>query len=138
MILLDTNVVSEVMRPSPDPRVIGWLNSADARELHICTISIAEIIFGLELLPEGQRRQGLEERFQSFLSAAFTHRVLSFDQAAARQYGPIMAERRRAGQPMSAPDGQIAAIACSQAMHLATRNTRDFHSCGLTLIDPWG
>ena len=138
MILLDTNVVSEVMRPSPHPGVIAWLNAVDAGELYISTISIAEIIFGLELLPPGQRRQGFEERFESFLSAAFDHRVLVFDQAAARHYGPIMAARRRAGSPMAAPDGQIAAIARSQAMDLATRNTRDFRSCGLALIDPWG
>ncbi|MGB7565464.1 MAG: type II toxin-antitoxin system VapC family toxin [Prochlorococcaceae cyanobacterium] len=138
MILLDTNVVSEVMRPSPDPGVIGWLNAVDAGDLYLSRISIAEIIFGLELLPPGQRRQGLEERFEAFLSAAFAHRVLSFDQAAARQYGPIMAERRRTGSPMAAPDGQIAAIARSQAMDLATRNTSDFRSCGLTLINPWG
>ena len=137
MILLDTNVISEVMRPTPHPRVIGWLNATDAGELHVSTISIAEIIFGLELLPPGQRRQGLEERFQAFLSAAFSHRLLPFDEAAARHYGPIMAKRRRGGLPMAAPDGQIAAIARSKSMNLATRNTRDFRSCGVPLLDPW-
>jgi toxin FitB len=137
LILLDTNVLSEVMRPAPDPRVIAWLNAADAGDLYVSTISIAEIVFGIELQPPGQRRQGLTERFESFLSAAFAHRLLPFDEAAARRYGPIMAERRRAGLPMTAPDGQIAAIAHSKGMTLATRNRRDFLSCGVALIDPW-
>jgi predicted nucleic acid-binding protein len=137
LILLDTNVLSEVMRPAPDPRVIAWLNAADAADLYVSTISIAEIVFGIELLPSGQRRQNLTERFASFLSAAFAHRLLPFDEAAARRYGPIMADRRRAGRPMAAPDGQIAAITHSRGMTLATRNRRDFLSCGVALIDPW-
>lgn len=138
MILLDTNVISEVMRPAPDQRVIRWLNEAEASHIHLSTISVAEILLGLDLLPAGRRRQGLEERFEAFLEQAFAHRLLSFDEAAARHYGPLMAERRRAGRPMAAPDGQIAAIGRSRAMALATRNRRDFESCGLTLINPWG
>ena len=86
------------MRPAPDPRVVCWLNGADAGILHVSTISIAEILYGLDLLPAG---------------------------------------RRRAGRPMAAPDGQIAAIARSRAMALATRNIRDFEACGLALINPW-
>jgi len=135
--LLDTNVISEVMRPAPDPRVIGWLNQADAGQLHVSTISIAEILYGLDLLPAGRRRLGLEERVEAFLVQAFSQRIMSFDQAAARHYGPLMADRRRAGRPMAAPDGQIAAIARSRAMALATRNYRDFEACGLALIHPW-
>lgn len=125
------------MRPAAEPRVIAWLNAAEAGQLYLSTISVAEICFGLDLLPPGRRRQGLEERFEAFLQAAFAHRLLPFDQAAARCYGPLMGNRRRAGCPMAAPDGQIAAIAASRAMALATRNSRDFQSIGLALIDPW-
>jgi predicted nucleic acid-binding protein len=138
LILLDTNVISEMMRPAPDQRVIHWLNEAEAGRLHLSTVSIAEILFGLDLLPAGRRRQGLEERFEAFLDQAFAHRLLSFDEAAARHYGPLMGGRRRAGRTMAAPDGQIAAIARSRAMALATRNRGDFESCGLSLINPWG
>lgn len=137
MILLDTNVISEMMRPAPDSGVIRWLNNANSGQLHVSTISIAEILYGLNLLPAGHRRQALETRFELFLGQAFAHRILSFDEAAARHYGPLMGDRRRAGLPMTAPDGQIASIAHSHAMAVATRNSRDFGSCGLALINPW-
>jgi predicted nucleic acid-binding protein len=137
LILLDTNIISEVMRPAPDPRVICWLNGADAGILHVSTISIAEILYGLDLLPAGRRRVGMEEQVEAFLLKGFSQRIMSFDKGAARHYGPLMADRRRAGRPMAAPDGQIAAIARSRAMALATRNIRDFEACGLALINPW-
>jgi predicted nucleic acid-binding protein len=137
LILLDTNILSEVMRPAPDPRVICWLNGADAGLLHVSTISIAEILYGLDLLPAGRRRVGMEEQVEAFLLKGFNHRIMSFDEGAARHYGPLMADRRRAGRPMAAPDGQIAAISRSRAMALATRNIRDFEACGLALINPW-
>ena len=137
MILLDTNILSEVMRPAPDPRVICWLNGADAGLLHVSTISIAEILYGLDLLPAGRRRVGMEEQVEAFLLKGFGQRIMSFDEGAARHYGPLMADRRRAGRQMAAPDGQIAAIARSRAMALATQNIRDFEACGLALINPW-
>lgn len=137
MILLDTNILSEVMRPAPDPRVICWLNGSDAGHLHVSTISIAEILYGLDLLPAGRRRLGMEEQVEAFLLKGFSQRIMAFDEGAARHYGPLMADRRRAGRPMAAPDGQIAAIARSRAMALATRNIRDFEACGLALINPW-
>jgi predicted nucleic acid-binding protein len=137
LILLDTNIIYEVMRSAPDPRVICWLNGADAGILHVSTISIAEILYGLDLLPAGRRRVGMEEQVEAFLLKGFSQRIMSFDEGAARHYGPLMADRRRAGRPMAAPDGQIAAIARSRAMALATRNIRDFEACGLALINPW-
>jgi len=137
LILLDTNIISEVMRPAPDPRVICWLNEADVGILHVSTISIAEILYGLDLLPAGRRRVGMKEQVEAFLLKGFSQRIMSFDEGAARHYGPLMADRRRAGRPMAAPDGQIAAIARSRAMALATRNIRDFEACGLALINPW-
>jgi hypothetical protein len=137
LILLDTNIISEVMRTAPDPRVICWLNGADAGILHVSTISIAEILYRLDLLPAGRRRVGMEEQVEAFLLKGFSQRIISFDEGAARHYGPLMADRRRAGRPMAAPDGQIAAIARSRAMALATRNIRDFEACGLALINPW-
>ena len=125
------------MRPAPDPRVICWLNGADAGLLHVSTISIAEILYELDLLPAGRRRVGMEEQVEAFLLKGFNQQIMSLDEGAARHYGPLMADRRRAGRPMAAPDGQIAAIARSRAMALATRNIRDFEACGMALINPW-
>ena len=137
MILLDTNVVSEIMRPEPALAVINWLNAADAGALYLSTISVAEIEFGIALLPMGQRRDGLRQRFEAFLARAFAFRMLPFDEPAARAYGPIMGIRRRGGRPMSVPDGQIAAIAHSRGAAVATRNQVDFTDCGVQLVNPW-
>ena len=135
MILLDTNVISEVMRPEPALAVIQWLNSVDSAMLHLSVISIGEIEYGLRCLPEGKRREDLEARFADFVQRAFPMRVLAYDEQAARHYGAIMAERRHQGRPMSAPDGQIAAVARSHDMAVATRNLADFDGLGLDLIN---
>lgn len=137
MILIDTNVLSEVMRPEPARPLVDWLNDQDSSGLFISAITIAEIEFGLGILPDGQRRTVLRERFDRFIEEAFAFRVLPFDDSAARVYGDIMAGRRRSGRPLSVPDGQIAAISRSGAYSLATRNTRDFEGCGLELINPF-
>jgi toxin FitB len=137
LILLDTNVVSEVMRRAPIPKVVTWLNNANSNELYLSSISIAEIAYGLQVLPEGKRRQEIATRFVQFLEGGFNFRTLAFDDRAAFAYGDLMATTRALGRPMSMPDGQIAAIAKSQGMSLATRNVNDFEATGLTLINPW-
>ena len=138
MILLDTNVVSEVMRVAPTPAVLTWLNEQDSTTLFVSTVTIAEIEYGLRVLPDGKRRVGLRERFEHFLAQAFAGRVCDFDQAAARSYGEVMGGRREIGRPMSVPDGQIAAIARSRGYAVATRNVADFEDCGLSLVNPFG
>lgn len=138
MILVDTNVVSEVMRPAPSPSVLAWLNGQDALGLFLSTVSIAEIGYGIRVLPEGKRRRELEDRFERFVAEGFGQRILGFDEPAARIYPAVMARRREMGRPMGLPDGQIAAIARANRCVLATRNIRDFEACGLELINPFG
>ena len=137
MILLDTNVVSEVMAPKPKESVLDWLNSQRTEALYLSTITIAEISYGLHVLPAGKRRQMLEGRFDLFIGSGFAQRVLSFDERAARLYGELMSQRRKLGRPMSILDGQIAAIARANRFAVATRNVRDFERCGLEIVNPF-
>ena len=137
VILLDTNVVSEVMRTSPAENVLTWLNRQDAGKLFTSTVTIGEIAYGLRIMPSGKRRAGLGERFERFVALAFDGRVLAYDEAAARAYGELMGERKELGRPMSVPDGQIAAIARSAHLSVATRNVPDFERCGIELVDPF-
>ena len=137
MILLDTNVVSEVMRTSPAENVLAWLNRQDTGKLFTSTVTIGEVAHGLRIMPSGKRRSGLGERFERFVALAFDGRVLPYDEAAARAYGELMGERRKLGRPMSVPDGQIAAIARSAHLSVATRNVSDFERCGIELVDPF-
>ncbi len=138
MILLDTNVVSEAMRIVPDPGVLRWLNERETSDLYLSTVTIAEVSYGLQILPEGQRRDTISERFEQFVERGFRHRVLSFDEPAAFAYGEIMARRKTIGRPMSVLDGQIAAIARTHNMGVATRNIGDFEPTGIELVNPWG
>ncbi len=137
MILLDTNVVSAVMASKPDPNVVAWLDGQPAETLYLPTIAIAEIGFGLAVLADGRRKRDLAERFEGFVAAGFAHRILPFGRAAADLYGPIMAHRRGLGRPMSALDGQVAAIAKASHLAVATRNVRDFDECGLEIVNPF-
>lgn len=137
MILLDTNIISEMMKPIPSNNVIVWIDQQESTQLFISTVTIGEIVYGLNALPEGSRRNLLEEAFNKSIMDAFRHRVLSFDEAAAHLYGKIMASRRALGRPLNIPDGQIAAIAHANGLAVATRNTRDFSDCGLSLINPF-
>lgn len=137
MILLDTNVVSAVMAPSPPRVVVSWLNDQETVTLFLSTITIAEIDYGLWILPQGKRRSSLEERFQKFVTEGFEQRVLDFNWSAARLYGEVMGRRRALGRPLSAPDGMIASIARANDLSIATRNVRDFEACGVELIDPF-
>lgn len=137
MILLDTNIVSEVMRIEPSPSVISWLNEQNSLHLFLSSVTIAEIAFGFRALPMGKRRRFLESRFQTFLDQGFNGQVVPFDRAAAELYASIMEHRQSIGRPMSILDGQIAAIARNHRFSLATRNTRDFEECGLGLVNPF-
>ncbi len=137
MILLDTNVVSEVMRTSPAPTVLAWLNEQRSESLFVPAITIGEIAYGLRILPVGKRRSALADRFERFVALAFDERVLAYDESAARAYGDLMGERKESGRPMSVPDGQIAAIARSRHLSVATRNVSDFERCGIDVIDPF-
>ena len=136
--MLDTNVVSEAMRIVPDPGVLRWLNESETGDLYLSTITIAEVSYGLQILPEGGRRDAISGRFEQFVNRGFSHRVLSFDEPAAIVYGEIMARTKKIGRPMSVPDGQIAAIAKTHNLVVATRNTEDFEPTGMELVNPWG
>lgn len=137
MIILDTNVVSEFMTSPPASQVLNWLNAQEVTSLYLTTITIAEIGYGLRAMPEGKRRRLLSERFEQFIDAAFTQRILSFDESAARIYGEIMCQRKEIGRPMSNLGGQIAAVARSRGFGVATRNTKDFECCQIELVNPF-
>lgn len=138
MILLDTNVVSELMKTEPVEAVLGWLNGQPSERLYLSVVTIGEIAYGLRILPDGKRRSGLRERFERFVVLAFDQRVLAFDESAARIYGDLMGDRKELGLPMSVPDGQIAAIARRDHLAIATRNVLDFEHCGIEVINPFG
>jgi toxin FitB len=137
MIVLDTNVVSEPLRPAPSASVMDWIRSQPNTVMFATTITEAELLYGIALLPLGKRRSSLESAVQREFTVQFSGRILSFDSAAAREYAEIAATRRRAGRPMSDADARIAAIARSRGAELATRNVADFAGCGLEVINPW-
>ena len=137
MVLLDTNVVSELMLDFPNPAILAWMDDQASRELFVTAVTEAEIRTGVAFLPEGARRRGLLDAVERILGGLFADRVLPFDSAAACAYADIAAARRAAGRPMSQPDCQIAAIALSCGMAVATRNVRDFSETGVGVIDPW-
>ena len=137
MVVLDTNVVSELMRHDPHADVLLWLDDRATRELFVTAITEAEIRTGIAFLPEGRRRRGIAEAADRAFGGLFAGRVLPFDSPAARAYAEIAAARRVAGRPVSQADGQIAAIARSRGMAVATRNIGDFDNIGIEIIDPW-
>ena len=137
MILLDTNVLSELVRPNPAPNVINWLAAQSPSAIFTTTITQAEIFYGLRLLPEGRRRLELTAAISLIFDQDLTGRVLPFDRDAAISFADLAAERRHAGNPICQLDAQIAAIARAHGATLATRNTRDFSGCGIALLDPW-
>jgi predicted nucleic acid-binding protein len=137
MILLDTNVLSELMRPTVSQAVIDWLDQQLATDLYISAITRAEIELGVGLLPSGKRKDRLAYAAAKMFEE-FTGRCLAFEETAAVEYGKLVAHRQKAGHPISVEDAQISAIALSHIMSLATRNTKDFSSIkGLELINPW-
>lgn len=137
MILLDTNVLSALMRREADPAVVAWLDSQPPESIWTTAITVFEIRFGIEILERGRRRKNLEDAFAKALEEDFEGRVLVFDQAAAEAAAAIAAEQRRAGRPVEIRDVEIAGIAAARKATLATRNTRHFEGTGIALIDPW-
>ena len=137
MIILDTNVVSELMKPVSDAAVERWTALQPAESLYVTSITRAEIFLGILLLPKGKRRVQLEEAAEGLFAEDFGARVLSFGGEAARRYAEIAAARRRAGRPISHFDAQIAAIAGVHDATLSTRNIDDFKGCGVKLLNPW-
>ena len=137
MIVLDTNVVSEMMKPSPKRSVIDWLNRQETTTLYLSAITLAEIGYGLYAMPDGKRRRLLEDRFEEFIADGFDQRILGFDLKAARAYREVMGRRKTLGRPMSILDGQIASIARANRFAVATRNVDDFEECGVSLINPF-
>ena len=137
MILLDTNVISEMMRPRPDPAVGRWLADRPPASVFISAITEAELRYGLALLPEGKRRSALTVVMEEMLAEDFRERIIAFDSSAAVAFVRIAADRRQAGRPISQPDAQIAATARSRGAALATRNVADFEGCGIVIVNPW-
>jgi toxin FitB len=137
MILLDTNVVSELMKPQPSPNVVDWVEKQPAGELFTTAITEAEIFYGIELLSKGKRREGLLAAAEAMFTEDFAGRVLGFESNATRDFSRIAAHRRTLGKPISHADAQIAAIARVHGAKLATRNTSDFADCDIAVDNPW-
>ena len=137
MIVLDTNVVSEMMRPVPEAVVLRWFGNHATEDLCVTAITMAEILYGIELLPLGKRRAALGAGAEKMFGVVFAEHILSFEEKAAQAFSLIAASRRRQGKPMSEFDAQIAAVARAHGATLATGDTSDFEGCGLGLINPW-
>jgi predicted nucleic acid-binding protein len=137
MILLDTNIVSELVRPAPEPAVERWLADQSESAVFISAITEAELRVRVAIMPAGQRRTRLAEEIEGMLVEDFGGRILPFDSPAAIAFAVIAADRRRAGRPVSQADAQIAAVARSRGATLATRNVEDFEGCGIEIINPW-
>lgn len=136
MILLDTNVVSEAMKPVPDDAVRGWLDEQAAETLYLSSVTIAELMFGIGALPKGKRKDKLADALDGVMEL-FADRVLPFDIDAARHYADLAVKARAAGKGFPTPDGYIAAIAASKGFVVATRDTSAFDAAGVEVIDPW-
>jgi toxin FitB len=137
MIVLDTNVLSEALRPSPSANVLRWLASRQSDELFITTITQAEILYGIEALPAGKRRTRLHTAIEEIFSADFQGRILPFDEDSARIFAQIVRARETIGRPISQFDAMIAAISRSRRAAIATRNRNDFEHCGIPILNPW-
>lgn len=138
MIVLDTNVLSELMKAAPADKVVGWTAGQPATSLYTTSITQAEILHGIILLPVGRRRNAIETAAAAMFREDFGGRILPFGSDAAYAYARIAADRRRAGRPISHFDAQIAAIARSAGAAIATRNVVDYEGCGVRVINPWG
>ncbi|MEM7091813.1 MAG: type II toxin-antitoxin system VapC family toxin [Actinomycetota bacterium] len=137
MYLLDTNVLSELMRPRPAAGVVGWTREQPLERLHVAAVTIAEVHFGLALIEDDERHRELRRRFDRLVVDGFSARVIDFDRHVAAECGRLQAQRCRTGRPMSVPDAQIAATARTSDLVVATRNVRDFRDLGLDLFNPF-
>lgn len=136
MIILDTNVVSEMMKPDPAPAVRAWLNLQDAEALHLSAVTCAESWFGIRAMPQGRRRSLLERAFDDVM-ALFDGRVLPFDLDAVRSHADLAVKARRTGRGFPTPDGYIAAIAVSRGFSVASRDVAPFEAAGVRVLNPW-
>lgn len=137
MIVLDTNVVSELMRPHPQPAVVAWIDARPRSELFTTSVTKAEILLGIAILPPGQRRAGLGEAAERMFTRVLADHVLAFDAVAAVHYAEVVTSRRRAGKPISVVDAQIAATALAAGATVVTRDVAGFQGCGVTVTNPW-
>lgn len=137
MILLDTNIVSEPLRPRPDPNVLAWLDAQDAETLYLSTVSLAELLLGSESLPAGKRRKALSARLNEQFVALFAGRIAPFDLPAAEAYATVVVRARRRGYAIGLADAQIAAIAVSREFSVVTRDEGPFRAAGVPVINPW-
>jgi predicted nucleic acid-binding protein len=137
MTILDTNVLSELMKPKPSPEVVSWTESTLSTELFITSITQSEILYGIALLPDGRRKNDLQLAAKLMFEEDFNRRILPFDQLAAELYAMIASSRQKSGKPISQFDAQIAAIAKSRGAAISTRNEIDFSNCGVTVVNPW-
>jgi toxin FitB len=138
MFLIDTNVISELMRATPAPSVLNWFSTQDPSTLYLSAVTEAELRTGIAILPAGQRQDGLKAALDATIAEDFEGRILPLDTDAAKTYAEIAVGRRSAGRPIADADCQIAAIARATGMQVVTRNTRDFEGCGIDVINPWG
>ena len=137
MILLDTNVISELMRPKPDPGVLAWADGLDPEAVAITAMNEAEILHGLARLPAGQRQVQLRQSWEALVAELFSGRIWPFTSEAAHWYAELLRQRERLARPMATADAVIAATALAHGVPLATRDVHDYAAIGLTLINPW-
>jgi predicted nucleic acid-binding protein len=137
VIVLDTNVISELVRPQPEPRVVSWIAAQPRSELHATSVTKAEILLGIASLPAGRRKAGLAEAAERLFAQLLAGRVIPFDAIAAEHYAEVVTGRRRLGRPMGIVDAQIAAIALTAGASVATRDVAGFEGCGVEIINPW-
>jgi predicted nucleic acid-binding protein len=137
MIILDTNVVSEPMKPGADPSVVAWLDRQAIDTLYLTATSLAELLVGVDVLPNGRRKDGLGAALTEIISSLFGIRVLPFDQRAATTYASLISRARSSGHAISMADGQIAAIAFANGFSVATRDSAPFLAAGVPVVNPW-
>jgi toxin FitB len=137
MILIDTNVISELMRTSPDARVVGWIDAQPLETLYLSAITVAELRYGVALLPTSKRRNALHESLETQVLPLFAKRVLAFDLPASQTYAELMAKARAGGLAIGVADGYIAATAAANGMMVATRDTAAFQAADVSVINPW-
>lgn len=137
MIVWDTNVLSEIMKPVPDSNVLAWVDSIPARQTAITAVTVAEILYGVGRMPDGTRRRTLMAAAEAIFDEEFRNRILVFDADAAVEYAALVVEREGSGLPIAMADAQIAAICRTHEYTLATRNVRDFDKTGIAIMNPW-
>ena len=137
MILIDTNVISELWKPGPDSNVLAWIDAQTIETLYLSAITVAELRYGLAMMPDGKRRTIYQERLEREVLPTFAGRVLAFDLDTSKTYAELMARARAGGKAIAKADGYIAATAATHGLIVATRDTSPFEAAGLAVIDPW-